>query len=88
MANSNKAGIQELGDGGSSGTRMGTASTDLIGFLGATPITQLTPGTAAVAVDPTASTSTLIASLQSIAVSAASMANANSSILASFGFTS
>jgi len=41
MANSNKAGIQELGDGGSSGTRMGTASTDLIGFLGATPITQV-----------------------------------------------
>ena len=34
--------IQDLGDGNPSGTRMGTASTDLIGFLGATPATQRT----------------------------------------------
>jgi len=87
MANSNKAGIQELGDGGPSGTRMGTASTDLISFLGGTPITQQTAGTAAPEIDPTTSGSALVASIHSIAIGAASLANVNAQILASFGFS-
>ena len=88
MANGdNDSGVQELSDGNPAGVRMGSASTELIGFLGATPINQETAGTAAPAVDPGANTSALVASIQSIAVAAASLANRHASILASFGFT-
>jgi hypothetical protein len=83
----NAAGVRELSDEGGSGTRLGTASTDLIGFLGATPITQQTAGTAAPEIDPTVSGSALVASIHSIAIGAASLANVNAQVLASFGFT-
>jgi hypothetical protein len=33
--------IQELGDGNPSGTRIGAAATDLVGFFGATPVVQV-----------------------------------------------
>ena len=85
--NANLANIKELSDQGTGGTRMGLASTDLIGFLGATPITQRAGGTDAPAIDPTVSTSALVASIQSIAVAAASLANANAATLAAFGLT-
>ena len=88
MANTNAAGVKELSDQGDSGTRMGKASTDLIGFLGATPIAQKSPGTAAPAIDPSVSGSALVASIHSIAIGAASLANVNAAVLASFGFTS
>ena len=86
-ASSNGAGVKELSDEGESGTRLGTASTDIISFLGATPITQKTTGTAAPAIDPTVSGSALVASIHSIAIGAASLANANKAILTSFGLT-
>jgi len=85
--NSNKAGILELSDQGDAGARMGKASTDLIAFLGATPITQQTAGTAAPEIDPTTSGSALVASIHSIAIGAASLANVNAAILASFGLS-
>ena len=34
------ANIKELGDGGPDGTRLGKASTNYVGFYGATPIVQ------------------------------------------------
>tara|TARA_R110000822_G_scaffold27790_2_gene82658 strand:+ start:3265 stop:3528 length:264 start_codon:yes stop_codon:yes gene_type:complete len=34
------ANIKELGDGGPDGTRLGKASTNLVGFYGGTPIVQ------------------------------------------------
>ena len=86
-ASSNGAGVKELSDEGASGSRLGTASTDLISFLGATPITQQTAGTAAPEVDPTVSGSALVASIHSIAIGAASLANVNAQILASFGLS-
>jgi len=83
----NAAGVKELSDEGPSGTRLGTASTDLISFLGATPITQQTAGTAAPEIDPTTSGSALVASIHSIAIGAASLANVNAQILSSFGLS-
>ena len=41
-ASSNGAGVKELSDEGPSGTRLGTATTDLIAFHGSTPIVQAT----------------------------------------------
>ena len=41
-ASSNGAGVKELSDEGASGTRLGTATTDLIAFHGSTPIVQAT----------------------------------------------
>lgn len=84
----NDSGIQEVSDQGADGARFGKASTDLIAFLGATPIAQKSPGTAAPEIDPTVSGSALVASIHSIAIGAASLANVNAAILASFGFTS
>ena len=74
-SNTHLASIKELSDEGTGGARMGTASTDKIGFLGATPITQQTAGTYT-----SGNTSALIASLISLAVT-------NSNILKSFGFS-
>lgn len=88
MANTLAAGVQEISDGGPDGTRYGQSSTELIGFLGATPVAQQTPGTAAPEIDPTVSGSALVASVHSIAIGAASLANTNAAVLASFGFTS
>lgn len=36
----NLTNVKELGDGGGDGTRLGKASTSLVGFLGATPVAQ------------------------------------------------
>jgi len=38
----NAAGVKELSDEGSDGTRLGTTTTDLIAFHGSTPIVQAT----------------------------------------------
>ena len=76
MANTNAAGVQELGDKGGSGSRLGQAAASKIGFLGATPIVQQSGGTYT-----SGNTSALIASLISLAVT-------NSNILKSFGFCS
>jgi hypothetical protein len=38
--NANLGGVQNLGDGGSSGSRLGTASTDLVACYGKTPVAQ------------------------------------------------
>jgi hypothetical protein len=40
MANTNAAGINELGDGGPSGSSIGDATTDKVGFHGSTPVVQ------------------------------------------------
>jgi len=87
MAAGNNAGIQYLSDGSPSGTVLGDTSSELIAFLGATPIAQQTAGTAAPEIDPTVSGSALVASIHSIAIGAASLANVNAAVLASFGFT-
>lgn len=84
-ANDNDAGIKYLDDGGASGTVLGKATTDKIGFFAATPVAQQTSGTTAPAVDPGANTSALVASIQSIAVAAASLANANKTTLDNLG---
>lgn len=73
--NTHLAGVKETSDQGDSGARMGLASTDKIGFLGATPITQQTAGTYT-----SGNTSALIASLISLTLT-------NSNILKSFGFS-
>jgi len=86
-SNSHLASIKELSDQGTAGTRMGLASTDLIGFLGTTPITQRAGGTDAPAVVGQGNTSAYVASIQSIALAAASLANANAATLAAFGLT-
>ncbi len=88
MSTTNNAGVQELGDRNADGTRLGKASTGKIGFLGATPITQRSGGTDAPSTRPSGiQYSTLVASVESIAVAAASLANANAATLAAFGLT-
>ena len=79
--------VQQITDGNPDGALMGR-SDDLIAFLGNTAIAQQTAGTAAPEIDPTTSGSTLVASIHSIAIGAASLANVNAQVLASFGFTS
>ena len=54
-SNSYIAGVQEVGDGGDSGTRLGTASTDLVACYGKTPVAQ---ASAIVAVTGTVSLTT------------------------------
>jgi hypothetical protein len=39
-SNAYLAGVQDLGDGGDSGSRLGTASTDLVSVYGKTPVAQ------------------------------------------------
>lgn len=56
-----------------------------IGFLGATPLTQLSVNTVVVSVNPTTSTSALVASVHSIAVYAASQVNKVVAALQSYG---
>lgn len=79
--------VTYIGDSNPDGSLMGAESTDKIGFLGATPVTQQSTGTAAPSTDPTVSTSTLVASLQSIAIGAASLANVNKAILTALGLS-
>ena len=82
-----------MGDAGNiilnttTGTKIGTAADQKIGFLGATPVIQQTGGTDAPAVVGQGNTSAYIASIQSIALAAASLANTNAAILASFGLS-
>lgn len=67
--------IKELGDGGADGVRMGATSSSLISFLGKAPIALVATPTIVLSVNPTVSTSALVASIQSIAVYAASQVN-------------
>ena len=85
--NANLSGVKELSVNNPSGSRMGLTSTEKVGFLGATPIAQRAGGTDAPAIDPSVSGSAFVASIQSIAVAAASLANANAATLAAFGLT-
>ena len=47
MANTNAAGINELGDGGPDGNRIGDATTDKVAFHGSAPVVQASAPTAA-----------------------------------------
>ena len=84
MANTNPAGVKYLSDNNSDGTIV-NHSGESIGFFGTTPVAVQTLGSAAVAIDPTASGSALVASIHSIAISAASLANANRTVLSNLG---
>ena len=86
MANTNAAGIEYIGNGNSSGTVIGRTATETIGFFGTTPVAQQSvAATAAPAIDPTVSGSALVASIHSIAIGAASVANANRTLLTNLG---
>jgi len=78
---------REISDGNPDGQSLGQSSSDKISFLGNTPIAQQTAGTAAPEIDPTVSGSALVQSIHSIAIGAASLANVNAQILASFGLS-
>ena len=69
----------------SDGYIIGQSATEKLGFFGATPVVQQTLGSAAPAIDPTVSGSALVASIHSIAIGAASLANANRTILSNLG---
>jgi hypothetical protein len=77
--------IEYIDGGGADGSNFGHSATSLLGFFGTTPVVQQTAGTAAPAIDPAVSGSTLVASLQSIAIGAASLANANRTALVNLG---
>ena len=66
------------------GEKWGT-SASLLSVYGKTPIAQQTAPTAAPAVDPTVSGCALLASVQSIAIGAASLGNAIRQDLIDFG---
>ncbi|MCK5444864.1 MAG: hypothetical protein KAI73_04525 [Rhodospirillaceae bacterium] len=60
--------IQNLGDGNTDGTRLGTSSTEKVAFLGGTPsaqVTLTTLATDATIATTTASVNEIIAELQS-----------------------
>ena len=82
----NEAGIEYVGTS-VDGVAIGT-TTGKIGFFAKAPVVKQTLGAAAIAIDPEVSTSTLVASLHSIAISAASLANANRLVLANLGLGS
>lgn len=67
--------VKELSDQGADGSRLGTTSLDKISFLGKAPVSIVATPTVVLSVDPTVSTSTLVASIQSLAVYAASQVN-------------
>lgn len=67
--------IKELGDGGPDGTRLGKASTELVGFWGASPVDQ--PASA----NQFAITSTTLSTITDI-VTTASMTGAINAIVA------
>ena len=73
--NTNDAGIKQLSDGGADGVSLGQSATDKVSLYGKTPIVQQTAPTIVLSVDPTVSGSAFVASIQSIAVYAASTAN-------------
>jgi hypothetical protein len=64
-----------LGTNNSDGASLGQNSVSLVSLYGKTPIVQQTAPTIVLSVDPTVSTSALVASLQSIAVYSASTVN-------------
>lgn len=67
------------------GIKVGQSSTDSIGFLGTTPIAQKSVNSIVTSVDPTTSSSALVASVHSIAVYAASQVNVVVKALQSYG---
>lgn len=66
---------QKVGGFQPDGTKIGDTA-DLLGLYGRTPIAQQTAPAVALSVDPTVSGCALLASVQSVAVSAGSLANA------------
>ena len=76
MAGTNPAGIRYLGDASASGEVWGRSSAGLLAFYGGTPTTRAS-GTsqAAVAVTGATSSSTIIASLQSVVASQNTLLN-------------
>lgn len=75
---------QQLTDGRPDGAVIGR-SDDKLGFFGATTVVKQTLGSAAPAIDPTVSGSAIVASIHSIAIGAASLANANRTVLSNLG---
>jgi hypothetical protein len=57
------------------GLKIGNSATEKLGLYGKTPIVQQTAPTIVLAIDPTVSTSALVASIHSIAVYSASTVN-------------
>lgn len=67
------------------GLKIAQSSTDKLGFLGTTPIAQKSVNSIVTSVDPTTSSSALVASVHSIAVYAASQVNKVVQALQSYG---
>lgn len=67
--------VQYLGNNNPDGTSFGQNSLSEISLYGKTPVAQQTAPTVVASIDPTVSSSALVASLQSIAVYAASQVN-------------
>ena len=67
--------VKELSDQNADGTRLGTTSSDKISFLGKAPVALVATPTVVLAVEPAASGSTFVASIQSLAIYAASQVN-------------
>ena len=76
-----------VSSGDSEGTSFGQSG-EKISFFGATPVVKQTLGSAAPAIDPTTSGSAIVASIHSIAIGAASLANANRTVLSNLGLAS
>ena len=77
--------IQDLADQGADGTRLGTTSSGKISFLGKSPVAIQTTPTIVLSVDPTTSTSALVASIQSMATYACSQVNLVIKHLSTYG---
>lgn len=75
--------IEYVGDGSPDGTVFGQSG-EKIAFLGGTPIAQKTVNTIVTSVDPTVSGCAFLASVQSIAVYAASQVNKLTQALQSY----
>ncbi len=67
--------IEYIGDGSPDGTTLGQSATEKISLYGKTPIVQQTAPTLVVSVNPTVSGCAFLASVQSLAVYAASLGN-------------
>lgn len=76
--------IEYFGDGSPDGTVFGQSG-EKIAFLGGTPIAQKAVNTIVTSVDPTVSSSALVASVHSIAVYAASQVNKLVQAMQSYG---
>ena len=70
----NPANIHEI-SASDGGLRIGNSSTEKVALYGKTPIVQQTAPTIVLAVDPSVSSSALVASIHSIAVYSASTVN-------------